>query len=141
MAGLRAIRATNQPKYQTLRLTRPSGTRTHTQTNGDLPVRGGREAHSPATLMPRISESETTINALGLQGTAEGRTDRPDMMGGRKNGRTEADTRQGVMQRCPVLHDFGSLIAEPKPSSCCRFPSAMMANISLIATFVTRNKV
>ena len=76
---------TNQPKYyQTLRLTRPSGTRTHTQTNGDLPVRGGREAYSPSTLMPRISESETTINALGLQGTAEGRTDRPDMMGGRK---------------------------------------------------------
>jgi hypothetical protein len=91
MADLRAIRATNQPNYQTL--TDQAIKRAHTQTHGDLPVRGEREAHSPATLMPHISESGTTINALGLHGTAGGTRHDGDW-GARKNRRTEADTRQ-----------------------------------------------
>jgi hypothetical protein len=88
MAALGAVRATSQPNPS--HLIRPTPGH-QAQTFG---VRE-REAHSPATMTPQISE---TINAMGLHGDSGGTGH--DGGWGEEDGRMEAvGTRQCVM-RC-----------------------------------------
>lgn len=86
MAGLGAVRTSSQPNPPHLiRLT----------TGHQAQTFGVREAHSPATMTPQISE---TINAMGLHGDSGGTGH--DGGWGEEDGRMEAvGTRQCVM-RC-----------------------------------------